>query len=265
MFVQLGKLAETRGETAPSLRSIDREQRKVLHRQNIEALILLSNYLTPEEIAALEGLFSAAGLNMRTVFGDHLRRTYQDGLDMAFDWMKDGHPSDRRNRARTQNPERFAGVPELYLVNEDSPFFKSFYDDALQTITSKVSIFFKGEAFSIIGNGISSGLNWRQIASDIRKDVGTGALWHWKRLVRTELANAYDRSMSERYHEAGIEFVKRSVARGACPICVSQKGIYKLGEQPRVTGDSHPNCRCTYIPFYALPAGSESRGPWIET
>lgn len=259
LFLAIGALAESRGESIASLATIAREQRKILHRENVDAIVMLANYLSAEEIAALESLFAAAGVDMRAIFAKWLRRTYQDGLDMAYDWMKNGHPSDRRSRAAIQNPELFAEVDALYPVSEESLLYRSFYDDALQTISSKVSIFFKGEAFATIADGIANGISWTDIAKGIRQDVGTGALWHWRRLVRTELANAYDRAMQERYEDAGIQYVQRSVARSACPICVGQKGIYELGTQPRVTADSHPNCRCTYIPYYSLPAGGEIR------
>lgn len=257
LYVEIQDISSARGESLPSLRTLERS--KILHRENVEAVVLLASYLDPEELEVIEALFLAAGSDMRAIFAKYLNEAYQDGLNQAYDWMKSGHPSERGSRISKQDPERFAGVPVLYPINEASEYYRAFYDEALQTITSKVSIFFKGEAFAAIADGITNELTWRQIASNIRKDVGTGALWHWKRLVRTEMAIAYDSSASERYAQAGVLYVKRSVARTACPICVSQKGVYKLGEQPRVTADSHPNCRCTYIPYYSLPSGAEIR------
>ena len=259
LHAQVQGLAEARGEKVPSLRSTP-IGKKVIHPENIDALVTLSNYMTAEEIAAIEGLFRIAGQDMRAIFARWLDTSYQDGLDMAYDWMRDGHPSERRSRLSKQDPERFAQIPPIYTRAVDSEFYRSFYDDALETITSKVSRYFKGEAFAVMADGILDGLEWSEIAIEMRRSIGQGALWHWRRLIRTEMAAAYDRSMAERYDQAGVEYVKRSLAVGACPICISQRGIYQLGYQPRIPSDSHPNCRCTYIPYWNLPAGSEVRG-----
>jgi len=64
-----------------------------------------------------------------------------------------------------------------------------------------------------------------------------------------------------------VEWVQISVSPTACPICqwyASQnKGIYPMDEAPDITEDTHPNCRCTFIPYWNLPRGVDAEHEFI--
>lgn len=263
LFGIMREIAESRGEQPPSYRTTLREARaKRFYQEDIDALSAILNVLEPGQVEALAGLFTTYGGTLREVFDQYLTESYQSGLDLAYSWMKDGHPSDARNRPSRQDPDTFSQVPETYILDRNSNFFRAFYDDGLDLVTAKVSVFFKGEAFRIIADGIENSTGWKQIAREIHQSVGMGARWHWQRLVRTEMAIAYGKATEERYTNAGISYVSLSVAIGACPVCISAKGTYQLGQQPTIP--FHPNCRCSWIPFYRLPEGIEARGPWSD-
>lgn len=162
---------------------------------------------------------------------------------------------------------------------EDSQFINTIYQDGYDRVTNKVTIDFGLRAKDIINNGLKEAKPWTEIARDVNKDVGipriqqgkpdpeTGrvrtvaAAYHWKRLVRSEMANGIHKASMATYRETEpfIEAVKYNAALGRCNICeghaTRNNGFYAFDNAPDVTGDTHPNCRCMVYPIYDLPAG----------
>lgn len=218
---------------------------------DIEAITALFNVATPEELRALEALFDSFGLNMRESFERVVKETYQQGLDLAYE--------DMSRYAGRQDPERFASVSEVYPFSEASPFYRSFASSGLDLVRDKVSVQMKGKVYQRLANAIASGRNWQEMAEDLHNNVGLGLRGrnHWTRIVRTEMGFAYEYSQRERYQDAGIEYVRRSLSNGACPRCRALSGVWPAQDAPRLI--VHPNCRCSYLPFYRLPKGSGVR------
>lgn len=241
------KMADDRDSYLPPVITIP----KSIYPEDIEAIIALFTVATPEEIAALNALFESFGLQMRDVFERQIPATYQQGLDIAYEEMQ--------RHAGRQDPALFAEVASAYTINTLSPFYQSFAGKGLQLVADKVSVQMKGKVFERLANAIQEGKNWSEMATDLYNNVGTGLRGrkHWERIVRTEMAFAYEQSQRERYADAGIKFVRRSLANSACPRCKALAGVWREEEAPRLI--VHPNCRCRYVPFYRLPRGANPR------
>lgn len=261
-FPAIQEVAERMGGRVSSLSTLRRNARKQIYPENIQAIAAIANFLTESELDGLFAMFERYGVDMRDTFGTFLAEAYDDGLDLAYQWMRDGHPSDRRNIASRQDPEMFDTVPAVAAFDPTSPFYREYLRAGLDRVTAKVSVFFRDQAFDVIRLGLESGLDWSAIGENLYRQIGVGAQWHWRRLIRTELSIAYGQAQRERYAGAGIQYVKLSLAQNACPICTSARGIYQLGQQPTIP--FHPNCRCSYVPYYRLPRNATARGPWSE-
>ena len=205
---------------------------------------LVSQGITPEQINKLLAIFEKYDPQFRAVFEKYYPEVWQDGLDQAYNYIE--------KYARLQNPTAFLAVPKVYIMDRNSPLYLNFVSTGQQRITNALTKQFYPQTMDIIADGLANNRNWRQIISDVRKGVGTGAKWHWSRLVRTEMQIAYGDTFNERYSNAGIKYVKLVVASTACPICVGAQGLYVFNlARPQIP--LHPNCRCTYVPYFSLP------------
>lgn len=249
LFGILKEIGDTRGLDTPGLQSVSKRGN---YGEDVEAIISLLGVLSDREFQMLESLFNRYGSNMQDVFRRYLLETYQQGLDMAYDDMK--------RTARPQDPERFEGVSPIYATNPQSAFYRAFSVSGLSRVTDKVSVEMKGKAYRLIQEALRGGDNWGEMVTRIYRDVGTGkrGRYHWQRLVRTEMGFAYEQSQRERYQDAGVMYVKRNLARTACPVCRSVAGYWKADTAPALM--QHPNCRCRYTPYYRLPRGAEING-----
>lgn len=266
IFAHFNTIAKRRGEKAPTyeqtLRWVrERKKRDFTPQEVTETIAFAAQFLTSEEISALQSTLSLAGDDIAGYFENYGKQYYQDGLDHAYNEMK--------RSARPQDPARFAMVPTVYVVNDQNPLVRNFLNNGMELVTSRLTQDYTGRLFSIIGNAFSEGasvgrassLVWRSIAENTHDQVGMGASWHWKRLVRSEAMRAYGFSARERAINAGIQYERLSLARTACPICQSAKGTYVLGQGPILP--IHPNCRCTWIHYYRLPSGITTREAYI--
>lgn len=266
LFALLKELSDGESLTYTTLL---RRERKTFHLRekkadpkpaDIQALILeLGQYLRPDQVQAMEGLFATYSEKFfvndptsRTgIWNKHLPDVWQDGYDKAYNNLE-------RNAKIQGELSRLEGL-KTYAFNPNNFLVQSYYTEAYQLVTSKISIAAKGEALVKIAEGLREGVNWEDISENIYDVVGRGYRYHWQRLVRTEMTQAYYRSFVERYQGAGAEYVKLSLSLGACPICVGIDGYYRLGFEPPLTASTHPNCRCVYLPFFRLPEGVQVR------
>jgi len=227
----------------------------------VTAVLDASTYMDQNELAVLDSIFQNAEADLQTIFEGFMIEAYSDGLNVAF--------GDLERFARPQDPTRFGQVDPNYQINRQSAIVQNFIRNGLDRVRAKVSVNHKAQLLQIITEELGKGTAWNAIVSKINKTVGSGAHWHWKRLVRTELQFAYMTSAKERYEDAGVQYVRVSIARTACPICVRGKGVFRMGEYgilPR-----HPNCRCTLIPMYRTgrsdtvnPLYTEPTKDWIN-
>jgi SPP1 gp7 family putative phage head morphogenesis protein len=242
------EMAEDRGQTMPMFYTV---ARKRAYPEDFEALSALFNVATPEELRALAALFESYGLQMAEVFGAELAKTYQQGLELAY--------QDIKQHARPQRPAAFGQIIAEYPFDPNSPFYRAFIDKGLELVRDKFMVQMKGEIYKRLAAAIRGELNWSEMATDLYNRFGTGKTgrYQWTRIVRTEMGFAYEYSQYERYDDAGMQYVRRSLANSACPICKGLSGVWKVDEAPRLI--VHPNCRCRYIPFYRLPANATLR------
>lgn len=221
---------------------------KALTLDDIQALKnqLLALGVSWDSISKIDDLFGTYSDEFAQAFMEFYPEVYQDGLNEAYNYME--------RFARPTDPSLFLAVMPNYVMDRNAPLYRAFVSESQSRITSKLTIQFKGATMQIIQNGLTNGLNWQEIVKEVSDKVGMGAKWHWTRLVRTEMQIAYGVSFNERYGDAGIQFVTLSVVNTACDVCREQRGTYVFGKEPQTP--IHPNCRCTYIPAFSLPAGA---------
>lgn len=220
----------------------------------------LSRYIGPERVQRMRNLFESLApdyidtpdpmANSAAIFNQNYPRVIEDGWNEAGDRLE--------ANARAQGElDRLQTATAGQFLDMSGQFARDVYERGFQYVRSKITIAALGEATNTIVSGLNSGLNWNNIAQNLHKRIGTGYLYHWQRLVRTEMTFAYYSTFMHRYTTAGAQYVKLSTSIGACPVCVGLQGYYTLGSEPRIPGDTHPNCRCVYLPFYRLPNGVE--------
>lgn len=223
---------------------------KIKAYSELEIQLLIANLqnlgISPEQIRGLFAIFEKYDPLFREVFLKYYPEVWQDGYNEAYNYIE--------RFAKLQNPTLFAAVPPFYPLDVNSPFYINFVNKGQQRITAALTKQFYPLTMDIIADGLQNGLNWREIIREVKNNVGTGAKWHWSRLVRTEMQIAYGNTFDERYRNAGIKYVRLVEASTACEICAAAKGTY-IFELPRPKIPLHPNCRCTYVPYFSLPKG----------
>lgn len=249
IFAQLQKIANRRGESAPSFRTFiqqTRAEKRLSEPDLLGALGEALKYLDIEETEAFAAIFGKYSTEVQAIFEARLAESYQAFLDYTYQEMK--------KSARPQNPARFAEIPETYTLNANSPIYRGFINEGLKKVSNRLSVQYQIDVYQAIQEGLTSGAGWSSIAGNIHSRVGLGASWHWQRLVRTEMQAAYGLAARDRGEKAGVDYEYLSVSRSACPICTGKKGYYAFNQGPRLP--IHPNCRCSLIFYFNLPKGA---------
>lgn len=181
------------------------------------------------------------------------RKAYEDAWNIA-------------RRAGRAYLDQIKLYPEILEISINDPIVRELFETGFELVTSKMTQFFLPESLLIIADGLDNKIPWNQIAVNLRRKVGTGAGWHWRRLVRTEMARSFDKTSENRYKEFGVTVVKWSIVwPGSCPICQeiatrkpegsTRGGYYRLTNAPKIPDDTHPNDRCRKTPVMNLPDG----------
>lgn len=189
--------------------------------------------------------------------GSPLGLGYAEMITEAFRWAWGNV-----NAAFGKMPRLFqiqAGAPKggLLAYNEALPWIQTLENRGFDLVTAKITKLQLPKAMQIIANGIKARVPAQQLAQELQAAVGEGGLYHWRRLVRTEMATAIDRASKAQYKAAEIPYVKWNASRNACPKCAAiasrNMGYYTLAAVPEITADTHPNCLCNCSPVYRLP------------
>lgn len=224
------------------------ETEKIKAYSELEIQLLMSQLtnlgISPAQILGLFRIFEKYDPKFKEVFDRFYPEVWQNGYDEAYNYME--------RFSKLQNPTAFLAIPKVYVLDRSSIFYQQFVANGQNRITAALTKQFYPQTMQIIADGLNANRNWRGIIADVRQGVGTGAKWHWSRLVRTEMQIAYGETFNERYRNAGIKYVRLAEASTACPICVGAKGTY-IFDLPKPTIPLHPNCRCTYVPYFSLP------------
>lgn len=182
-------------------------------------------------------------------FPKYQGEAFREGMDEAYRRLQ--------SFGGAEFSDNFIGVTFQY--NPNSIFVQKMYTEGFKYVTAKITKDFMPEVLKVMMKGVAAAEPWNVIAGNLYKEVGTGYLWQWERLVRTEISRAFDLSFQEEFKNYGAEYVKWSAAIGACPICTdianTNRGYYPIDDRPRIPEDTHPNCRCDLIPVYNLPKG----------
>lgn len=202
---------------------------------------------------------------LKDAYRDIINAAFDDAYAKAYDeWKK------QPEKWREGNP--FKGKKSVYF-DKDFAFVKKLYADGYKLVSHAVTTENLSGIREIMNNSLMKGLSWEQTARLLDSRFGTvedpetglvrgGGISHWQRVVRTEMATAIDKAHHERYQGMGVEWVQISISPTACEICRWYKdqnnGIYPMDEAPDITEDTHPNCRCVFLPYWNLPRGVDA-------
>lgn len=205
----------------------------------------------------LRALFTGPGTptNQAGVFNRWYREVYQEGLNQAY---RDGVAA-----VRTADPTTRKwfekNVGPIHSVDNSFFYASDILANGMQLVTSAITKQFKAKAMSVLTDGILGGASWMEIAEQMYQEIGAGSLFHWERLVRTEMLITYDKSSRERYANMRARWVRFSITGGACKKCrdimAVNKGYYRLYDAPALPAATHPMCRCRWVPKFSLPRG----------
>lgn len=92
-----------------------------------------------------------------------------------------------------------------------------------------------------------AGTNPRHVADRLNKLFGA-ANSDWERLARSEMSMAAESAKLDEWAAWKVKMVEFTPAPDACPICISLRDEYKIGQCPLPVRDTHPRCRCSTRP-----------------
>lgn len=207
------------------------------------------NQLLDDE-KAWEGL--AAGIDLQGT-GSPL---YQSRLEVATGaslWANETAENLYKIEAQTmgsqwvmQNP--FISQPLNLSV--ETPWIKKMNEQGFRLVSDKIKLDYVPRIKQIIVQGVQEQIPYDLIADRLRDEMQFGKRWDWIRLVRTEMAQAMDKSTMEQYEANGVPYVRWSASRAGntCEICLDYNGnIYALEDAPDLP---HPQCRCVKLPTF---------------
>lgn len=205
----------------------------------------------------LRSMFTGPGTptNQEGIFNRWYRNVYQEGLNQGY---RDG-----KIAVRTADPATRRwfdmNVGPIYTVDNSFFYSSDILANGMKLVTSAITKKFKAKAMAVLTDGILGLVPWDQIAEQMFQEIGVGTLFHWTRLVRTEMLATYDRASKERYLKMRARYVRFSITAGACTVCrgimAVNQGYYRLAEAPSLPGATHPLCRCRWVPKFNLPRG----------
>lgn len=137
------------------------------------------------------------------------------------------------------------------FTNVKDKVFKQLVPSIKQSIVDQVAA---GLGVSDIAKNLYSSFGPGGVAGPF--STGSGYLWQWQRLVRTESHNAVFVANNEEFKDCGAQWVKWSKAVNSCKLCDARashnQGYYDIDDVPP---PPHPNCRCSTNPVFNLPVG----------
>lgn len=118
--------------------------------------------------------------------------------------------------------------------------------NARGTIEQAVSRDYVDDVVGQLADGAYDGSNPKDVARALRQRFAAHE-HNWKRIARTEIAEAQFSGKLTQYAENGVEEYDWVTASGACPICLGLQASspYRVGTGPTPRQDSHPECRCS--------------------
>jgi hypothetical protein len=163
---------------------------------------------------------------------------------------------DQPEEWREQNPKPNPGPP---FFDPRKDYIKEIYQRGYTECTAKITKEYLPLIKELINTDLRNQVPWNNIAYNLARQIGEGKVWHWSRLVRSEMTRGIAETKRQRYKEQGVDYVKYSATYKRCPICDGyasyNDGYYKRSSSPMPGADTHPNCTCDIIAIYNLPSG----------
>lgn len=105
---------------------------------------------------------------------------------------------------------------------------------------------YRDEIVQALMDGEYDGMKPDDVAAALAARFDAGE-YNWRRLARTEIANAQFGGKLAQYQAHGLDKYEWIAAADACQICqdLADNGPYDLGGGPTPEDDAHPECRCT--------------------
>lgn len=209
---------------------------------------------------AAESLFqdlfgvSALDLGAETIIGKTLAQVINESIQDGFEQAE----KEWKKRAAKEK-EWAASNPFPDAAIEPTPemgWLRNIYNDGFTRVKNKVFQQLTPLVKRTIAQGVAAGKTMQQIAEELYSQHGSGYLWQWQRLIRTESHNAAFQANLEEYRDCGAIAVRWSAALNPCNVCQAiqsrNQGYYPIESVPR---PPHPNCRCHTTPVFSLPFG----------
>lgn len=225
------------------------------------------NWLRSEvSIGVLAKSYQLGSLSDDHWLREHVERTYQKGMERAFDTVK--YPE------LQESLDFFEGTKEQFLLQsfnrpvsvEKVKLLAGRAFNELQGVTDQMAT----QMQRTLTDGFIKGENPRTIARRLRKDVDNIGKKRAEKIARTEIVRVHNEGQLEALEELGVEQVGVSVEwstsglgvtgkgyASPCRLCQPLKGsVFKLSEAKGML-PRHPHCLCSWVP---AGVGEPSKG-----
>ena len=208
---------------------------------------------------AAESLFqdlfgASAALSEETIIGKTLAQVINESIQDGF-----AEAEKKWTERAKKYKEWAASNPFPDLPIEPTPemsWLREIYNGGFTKVRNKVFQQLTPLVKNAIAQGVANGKTIAEIAEGLYSQHGSGYLWQWQRLIRTESHNAAFNANLAEYEDTGAKAVRWSAAINACKLCqgiqAHNLGYYAINAVPQ---PPHPNCRCHTTPVFSLPFG----------
>jgi len=159
--------------------------------------------------------------------------------------------------------------PEVALVpTAEMKWMSEIYEGGFTNVKDHVFKSLVPNLKKSIVEQFGAGLTVREVAENLYSSfgpggadgpysTGSGHLWQWQRLLRTEAHNAVFAANNAEFKDTGARYVQWSRATNSSKcrcitIAAFNNGYYAIDDVPE---PPHPNCRCSTNPVFNLPKG----------
>lgn len=200
--------------------------------------IIRENFGNPAEISSQIDKFQTKLMkSVRKMLNTQVPRFWQQGIDWAEINLERGK---KKKEANVYNPPNQAAIDAL--IERNLGYVKGLTEDQKKSIIAELT------------EGMLRGEGIDQLVKRLTPyvDAGTGkGQSRAEMIARTEVMYGLNQGTLWRYGQDGIEKVQWLAGPDdrRCPICGEKNGsFYKIGTEPSLP--YHPNCRCTWVPYF---------------
>ena len=131
----------------------------------------------------------------------------------------------------------------ILMPQLENYYLASMLKDGTKRIKTYLATTYRDRVLDALTKMIRDGKSPYDAGRYLRKEIGTGKLWYWNRITRSESVLAINAAFNAQSEAAGINYEVWSAASTACPICQGFNGhIWRRAEGPQPVSDTHPHC-----------------------